>query len=273
LRAGFVTSTRVGSPHSAMKKIALLVALLALSNCKTLTGSGEEEPSYASDAAKNMKLGEQALAGKNYEQAEKYFEHVRSKYPFLEVSKEAELRLADEAFDRDLYSLARDRYQAFAKLHPTHPKAEYAAYRALLTHVKEIPSDYFFMPPSFEKDQVSVVASLKGANEFIRQYPQSTYVPEVKKIVEDMRRRLAAHEFYVAAFYAKRHQWKAVVLRLNVVERDFPGLGLDEKALFGLYDAYTHLNQKAEAKATLQQVIGRLPGTAAARKAQKLLGS
>jgi outer membrane protein assembly factor BamD len=251
--------------------LRLLAVLLLVAGCKTASQEGAGEPDYASDADTNLQRGTEALGGKNYLEAERYFEYVKTKYPFLEAAKEAELKLADTDFERERFLEARDRYQNFIKLHPTHPKVDYAAYRAALTHYKEIPSDFFLLPPSKEKDQVEVRGTLSAMNDFVRQYPNSEYVAEAKKLVDEARKRLADHEVYVAEFYAKREKWPAVINRYKKVLEDFSGLGYDEQAYFGIYDAYLQLKDTPRAVETLRSIVAKMPGTSAAERAQKLL--
>ncbi len=248
-------------------------ALLALAGCKTFGDAQGVEPDYASDADTNLRLGQEALASRNFLEAEKYFEYVKAKYPFLEAAKEAELKLADTDFDRDRFVEARDRYLSFIKLHPTHARVDYAAYRAALSHYKEIPSDFFILPSSREKDQGEVKGTLKAMQDFLRQYPQSQYAAEAQKYADEAKKRLAEHELYVASFYANREKWPAVIGRLNNVVKNYPGVGFDEEALFGIHNAYLKLEDKARADETLRTIITKLPGTDAAARAQKLLGS
>ena len=247
-----------------------LVLTVAAAGCATL-GNEEREPSYERDAEANLKRGQEAAASKDYLSALKYLEYVRSRYPYLDAAKEAELRIADLYFEREEYVEARDAYLNFVKLHPTYPKADYAAFRSALTHYKEIPSDFFLLPPPEEKDQSEVRNALRAMQEFIRQYPQSKYLAEAEKTVADARRRLARHEMYVASFYAKRERWRAVANRLETVAAEYQGLGLDEEALFGLHDAYTRLNEKEKARKALEEIVARMPGTRAAERARALL--
>jgi outer membrane protein assembly factor BamD len=250
-----------------------LTALLSVTGCAALTAGQAGDPDYGTDAESNLRLGDEALERKDFFQAEKYFEHVRTKYPYLEAANEAELKLADLDFAQEKYAEAREKYQSFIKLHPTHAKVDYAAYQSALSHFQDIPSDFFLLPPSTEKDQTEVQAALVSLNEFIRQYPESQYLPEAKQKVEDTRRRLAEHEMYVANFYARRERWKAVAQRLEGLLKNYPGTPLEEEALFDLHDAYVRLNDTERAKQTLQRVIERLPGTPAAERARGLLGS
>jgi len=252
--------------------VTWLVACCAAASigCATL-GSADGEPDYAKDAQTNLERGEHAFEGSNYIEAQKYFEYVRQRYPFLDAAKEAELRIADTLFAREQYIEARDAYQNFIKMHPTYPKVDYAAFRAALTHYKDIPSDFFLLPPSEEKDQTEVKNAVRAMNDFIRQYPKSAHVEEAKEIVADARRRLAKHELYVAEFYARREKWRAVANRLETVANQFRGLGFDEEALFGLHDAYVKLNEPDKAKQALQEIIARMPGTRAAERAKAML--
>lgn len=250
----------------------LIAAVVLSAACQSFTASETPEPDYSADADTNLKRGDEALAGKNFTEAERYFEYVKTKYPYLEASKAAELRLADTDFERDQFAQARDRYQAFVKLHPTHPRVDYAAYRAALTHYREMPSDFFVLPPAEEKDQQEVRSTLAAMNDFLRQHPRSAFADEAKTKLAEARRRLAAHEWYVAEFYRRRARWVAVVGRLrNIVER-YEGAGYDERAYLGLHEAYVQLKDEARAKETLRAMAQKLKGTPAGARATALLG-
>lgn len=254
-------------------RLAHLTAVLLLCSCAAVRAGSGGDPDYARDAEANLRAGNEALEGSDFVQAEKYFEFVRTKFPFLEAATEAELRLADLEFQREAYSAARDRYQSFVKLHPSHPKVDYAAFRAALTHVREMPNDLFFLPPAEEKDQADVRSALQALNDFLRQFPASQFRKEAEAHLADVRNRLADHELYAARFYARRERWPAVVLRLEGLLERYPGTRVEEEAFFSLHDAYVKLKKPAEAQETLKKIMSRLPGTSAAQRAQRMLGS
>jgi outer membrane protein assembly factor BamD len=237
-----------------MKRLGPLLLLCACKGFGTFLGGDVSEPSYADEAEVNLKRGDDALDSKNYIEAQKYFDYVKSKYPYLEAATTAELRLADVDFEREKFLEARDRYINFIKLHPTHPKIDYAAFRAALTHYKDMPSDFFLLPPGSEKDQAEVRAASVALADFIRSYPSSEYVKDAQKSLDDVRKKLAKHELYVAGFYERRKKWPAVVGRLNVLAKDFGGLGYEEKVYFGLYDAYRKIQADAKQKVELSKL-------------------
>ena len=250
---------------------SLALSLSACASFGTFAGQEGGEVEFAADAETNMRKGDDAMNAKNYAEAASFFEFVKTKYVYLDLAKTAELRLADADFERERFAEARDRYQNFVRLHPTHPKVDYAAFRAALTHYKEIPSDFFLLPPASEKDQVEVRNAASAMTDFLRGYSASEHVKEAKTVLDEVRLRLAEHEIYVADFYARRDRWPAVVTRLSVVAKDYSGIGLDERVSFGLYDAYVKLKEPAKARDVLQKYADTFPDAPGAKKALKLI--
>ena len=257
-----------------MRRLIAVWCAVGLMSCASFgkMASDPTEIVFTNDAETNMKLGDQEMEAKNYADAARYYEFVRNKFPYLEAAREAELKLADCDYLRDQFSAARDRYKNFERLHPTHPKVDYAAFKAAETHYKDIPSDFFLLPPSSEKDQLEVRSALAAMNEFNRMYPKSEYLKDSNKIIADVKRRLAEHEVYVAEFYAKREKWPAVISRYSTVNKFYPGVGYDEQAAFGLYEAYTALNKPEEAKEALNIYVHHFPQDKGVVRATKIIG-
>jgi outer membrane protein assembly factor BamD len=258
--------------------VLLLACALALAACSTFGKSKKDDDenvgdlAYAADADANMKLGDEAFEAENFAEAARYFEYVKTKYPFLEAAKTAELKLGECDFARDRFVEARDRFTNFVRLHPTHPKVDYAAFRAAMTHYKDIPSDLFILPPAREKDQQEVRGAMNALTDFLRTYPDSRYVPEARKVLTDVKTRLAEHEIYVADFYRRRDRWAAVIGRLNTVAKNYSGTGYDEKVYFGLHEAYSALKDQKRAKEALRAYLVLHPNERDAQKARELLG-
>jgi outer membrane protein assembly factor BamD len=254
-----------------MGRLPLLCLAMLLAACGTVS-TGGPSPVYASDASLNMKKGNDALADKQYSLAERYFEYVKTKYPFIDASREAELRLADVSFERELWTEARDRYLVFVKLHPSYFRVDYAAYRSGLTFYRDMPSTFFILPPNSEREQTNVKGAFESLTLFIKSYPNSTFVPEAKKQAETARQRLAQHEMYVADFYEKRGHLEGAVGRLETLVTKYPGQD-EATILFRLHDLYLKLSDPVHARDALERIVTRLPGTPAAQRAQSMLGS
>jgi outer membrane protein assembly factor BamD len=251
------------------RTIALL--LLALGACAHGAFGGDGK--YGKNAEEDYKAGMEELRTHNYVEATRYFEHVKTKYPFSKYAALGELRLADAKFDQDHMIEAADAYQQFVKLHPNHEEADYAAYRAGLAHWKEGPSDFFLFPPPAEKDLTQVRDAAKELASFVQKYPTSKYRPEAETLLARARGLLADHEWFVAEYYAKRGHWTGAAGRLEGLVRDYPGSPREPEALYALAQAYLKVDEKFRAQQALQQLIVKHPQDPRRAEAEKLLAS
>src|SRR6267154_4865501 len=175
---------------------ALFLALL-YSCASTKEGVDITKPvtgAEASNAAKAYERGMQEKKDQNPMEATRFFEYVRNNFPYSQYAALAQLAIADMAFERDDWSQAATQYQDFVKSHPSHPKADYAAYRTGLAYFNDRASDVFILPPSHEKDQAPLRQALEALNKFVSSYPKSEYAPKAQAMIGDCRELLASHE-------------------------------------------------------------------------------
>ncbi len=258
----------------ARRLTAAWVALLVgISGCASSRVSITGDVKYGKSAEEDFRAGEEELKGHSFPEATKFFEHVKTKYPFSKFAALSELRLGDVKFDQEHYIESADAYQQFVRLHPTHERADYAAFRVGLSHWKDGPSDFFLFPPSFEKDQAQVRDAAKAFDDFVKKYPDSKYKPEAEDILTRARARLADHEWYVAEFYAKRKRWAGAAGRLEALVKDYPGSPREPAALYQLAQAYLNLEERQRAQQALQQLIAKHPQDARRAQAERLLAS
>jgi outer membrane protein assembly factor BamD len=258
-----------------MRRLFALQVLLFAVACGGPHVSMGGDLKYGRSAEDDFKAGQDELKSKNYAEATKFFEHVRTKYPFSKYAALSELRLADARFDQDHFVEAADAYGQFLKLHPTHEEADYAAFRVGLSHWKEGPSDFMLFPPSHEKDLAQVRDAGKSLQSFVKNdaYKASKYRPAAEKILAQARGMLAEHEWYVAQFYVKRARWPGAAARLQGLVTDYPGSSHEADALLALADAYVKMDERYRAQQALQQLIVRHPQDPRRAQAEKLLAS
>lgn len=254
-----------------MRALVLPSVLLVLA-CATPKSASSEGKS-AKGPEEDFKAGEEEAKSKNWLEAQKLFETVKTKYPFSKYAALAELRLADIKYDQDRLVEAADAYQQFVKLHPKHEQADYAAYRVALARWKNGPTDFLLFPPSFEKDQADVKSAVKAYENFLKAYPDSKYAPGARKELAEARERLADHEWYVARFYERRGRWPGVAVRMEGLLRDFPGSSREGEALLLLARAYIEMKERFRAQQALQQLIVKHPQDPRRAEAEKLLAA
>ena len=231
----------------------------------------------ASDAGRAYEKGLQEMKDHNYLEAIKFFELVRQNYPYSQFSALSDLALADMAFERDDFASAANAYQDFVKSHPSHAKADYAAFRVGLSHYQDKSSDWFLLPPSYEKDQGPIRQALDAFNRFVNLYPKSEHVTRAKDLINDCRERLAAHDRYVAGFYIKRGAWKGAAARLLSVADNYGDLDngkLRVDSLWRAAIAYQNAKDEQNFRKTAERLVQEAPAGDPHRKwAEEMLKS
>jgi outer membrane protein assembly factor BamD len=253
------------------KTILLSAFLAAAASCAT-TDEGKGV-TYSLTAKQNYDKGLEELKDENYAEAARFFSFVRQKFPFSKYAVLAELALADTQYERGNYQEAIDAYKTFLRLHPTHEKVEdgYVAYRIGECYTREMPDDFFLLPPAYEKDQTAVRDALRELADFIDKYPDSKYLPEAKKQRREVLRRLIEHEVYVARFYLDRDFPKAAILRLEGALRRYPDSGREPELLLALGETHLQMGNAARAKQAFGRVVTDYGTTHQAKRAELFL--
>ncbi len=208
-----------------MRRIALALALAAaLPACHTRYTTISGNLKLGSTPEDNYERGMAEMKDKNYAEAIRFFEYVKAKYPFSNVSLLSDLRVSDIKYAMGRHAEAADSYEKFAKDHPSSDQVEYALYRAGLSHFKAAPSDFVFFPPVYEKDQRETEKAVTTLREFVQKYPSSTYLAEARKTLSGAEEVLAKRELYVGDYYFKRGNWAGAAGRYKGLADSYPGL-------------------------------------------------
>ena len=253
----------------------LFSVLIILAVCIGACASSEDskQVTYSMTAKQNYERGLEELKKENYVEAAHYFTYVKQKFPFSKYAGLAELALADTEFARGNYQEAIDSYKSFARLHPTHEKVEdgYTAFRIAECYVKEMPDDWFLLPPAYEKDQSYVRDALRELDAARDKYPNSPYLKQAKAYRREVLRRLIAHEVYVARFYLERGHPKAAILRIEGALRRYPDSGQEGELMLALGETNLELGNPARAKQVFERVVGEFGDNLQIKRAELFL--
>ncbi|HET7826112.1 MAG TPA: outer membrane protein assembly factor BamD [Anaeromyxobacter sp.] len=256
-----------------MRSAVLLsaAALLALAGCHSKHVSFGGTLKYGASAEDNYNAGVELLNDKTYPEAEKFFEYVKTKYPFSKFAPLAELRIADSKFAQDNFAEAVEAYKQFVQLHPNHEDVDYAEFRQGLAHFKEAPSQFALFPPAYEKDQRQLQRASEILTKFLEKHPKSKYASEARKVLDQANARLSEHEWYVAEFYFKRKRWAGAVGRYEALVDKYPGSKHEPEALMKLAQAAMEMDEKFRARTALQKLIVKHPQDPRRPEAEKRL--
>ena len=253
--------------------IAVWAATTLALGCSASSQFSTVRVSYSTTARKNYRKGMKALKDKSFEEAQKYFKYVRSRYPFSKYSTLAELRQGDVLRESEKFIAAISAYKTFQKEHPTHAEVQagYIAYNIGYCYWKMAPSDFFILPPPTEKDQTSVEAAMLAFRRFLKRYPDSKYRKKAKKYYHQSLRRLAAHELYVARFYLRRGKPKGAIFRLRYLIKKYPDAGYEPEVMFLLGTTYLRLKKPKKALTVFHTLMRKHPKNYNAKKARRYL--
>ncbi len=254
-----------------MRLGCLVLCLAIVSGC----GEGSnnillQTVSYFPTAEMNYKAGIKELENKNWMSAIQYFTHVKNNFGFSKWATLSELGLADANLGREKFTEAIDGYKSFIKAHPSHEHVidGYASFKIGESYYKQIPSDWFLAPPSYEKDQGPVLDALRELQAFADDQPNSPYAPKARNLIGDCIRRLADHELYVAQFYLDRDKPYAAIGRLEGVLRDYPGAKREPETLLLLGKTYLKMEKPREAREVFAKLKDDHPDDYRAAKAK-----
>ena len=183
-------------------------------------GSGPRKQ-YSSKAEEIYDQGLIALEAEDFLAADQFFQTVKLKFAYTPYAPLAEVRLGDVLFVQGRYIEAISLYQFFIKSRPNHREVPYAYWKISEGYFKQIPSDFFILPPPHERDQGSTKDALRALKTYTARYPQHQYAQEADKYIQVCRKRLAAHELYVAQFYTRLGQDQAALSRYEYLSQNF----------------------------------------------------
>ncbi|MFO0574955.1 MAG: outer membrane protein assembly factor BamD [Polyangia bacterium] len=203
---------------------------------------------FAKKAKENYERGVRSMKGESHLDAEKYFRYVIQNWPTSRWAAWAELGLADAAFGKEDFIGAIEAYKVFMAQHPRHEKKVdgYCAYRIGEAYYKQIPSDWFLVPPSYEKDQGPVIDAQRELTDFLDRYGRTVYADSANKLLAEVIQRLVDHELYVARFYLDRNRPRAAICRLEYVVENYPRAKRDAEVLLVLGEVYLKQATRAE---------------------------
>lgn len=184
-----------------------------------------------------------ALKAGDYQTAIEYFENLQTRYPFGKYAQQALLYIGYAYYRFEEPESAIATADRFIKLHPRHPKVDYAYYlKGLANFDPSIgPLDDMFKQDPADRDTSPLMQSFKDFQELIRRFPNSVYAVDSRKRMIYLRNSLARNELRVARFYIKRKAYIAAANRCEYIIKHFQGSPSTKDALEILAQSYKQL--------------------------------
>lgn len=231
---------------------ALLTSLLA---CSTM-----DKNSATPDGA--FSIAEEFDKDERYEEAIRRYTEVKNKFPYSNFATKSELAIADVYYKQESYPEAQVSYQAFRELHPKHPQIDYVVFRIGMSYFNQLPS-------TLDRDLTIAGDAINSFNELMKRYPSSTYINEAAEKKLSTVKMLAGKEEYIAHFYFKREMYESALQRYEGLVAKYPGVGFDEKALFGAIISANKVGDSFKTKKYLDVLRKKFPDSDEFRRAER----
>lgn len=213
-----------------------------------------EDPILRLSAEESLTEGKRLLAEEKYREARQYLEHAFEVEPNSAAGREALLLAADSMYlDGGSQNLiqAEAKYRDFLNRFPTSERAAYAQY--------QIGNVLFERMEKPDRDQTRTHEALEAFQELIRVYPASEYAAKAEEQIDEIRVRLAEHEFHVAHFYFRYGNPQATVSRLSYLLENYPEFPRLDEVYYYLGRAHARLGHGDEARSWFTKLKEEFP--------------
>jgi outer membrane protein assembly factor BamD len=217
--------------------------------------------------------GYDAMQASNYAGAIQYFMQLESRYPFSNVTRQAQLDLIYLYYKSQQPESAIDAAEEFERENPTHARIDYCLYMRGRVHFDQAPNilEKMFRIDLTTRPPKDTMRSFSIFQELVRRFPDSEYAPDARQRMVFLRNRLAQYENHVARYYIVRGAYVAAANRAKYALEHYPGAPQLEESLELMVTAYENLGMMdlaADAQRVLAENFGDPESDTEERRAQ-----
>jgi outer membrane protein assembly factor BamD len=251
-----------------MKKMVffkwMVLVPIALSLLFGCGGKGKDIKKVEADPERLYKEGLTRFNKRDYPEALKKFEELKSSYPDSPpFTIWAELKVGDCQFQEKEYPLAIAAYEEFKKIHPSHEEIPYVQF--------QIGMSYFNQMLTLDRDQTFTKKAISNFEYLIANYPPGLFTEKAKEKIVICKKRLADHEFYIGNFYYKHKIFQAAASRFEGLLEKFPKEPGEDETLYLLGKSYLELDQWEKADIAFMKIVVEYPKSSRYKEARAIL--
>jgi outer membrane protein assembly factor BamD len=209
-----------------------------LITCSILTSCSEYQKAFSSeDIATKFKTGETLYNKEKFAKANKLFAQIVPNYRGKPQAEKLMYLYSNTFYKMEDYYLAGYQFDRFVSAYPKSEKIEEAAFLSAKSS--------YMLSPTYTKEQHETKEAIEKFQTFINTYPNSDYLEDANKLVQELDSKLEKKAFDIAYQYYKTvsytRDYNAAIKSFDNFMFEFPGSSLREKALFYRLDAAYNL--------------------------------
>jgi outer membrane protein assembly factor BamD len=194
-------------------KVFLYILLslgLMMSSCKT----GLEAIQKSKDYNYKLQRADQFYEAKQYSKANVLYEELLTVFKGTKNFEAIYYRYANSFYFMKNYLAASYHFKNFSDIFPKSEHAEECEYlNSLCLHN---------LSPNYSLDQSNTVKSIGEMQSFVNTHPESKYVDDANRMIDESREKLEARDAYSAELYYKIREYKAATVAFEQIMRKYP---------------------------------------------------
>lgn len=200
-----------------------------------------------------FKRGQEELKERHWAAAREYFRQIVDNYPQSQYRPDAKLAVGDTYIGEDTAEslvLAANEYREFLTFYPTNPRADFAQYRLGVAYAEQM------LAP--DRDQSATRDVIKELQLFVDRYPNSSLMPEARKLMRDAKDRLSEASFLVGRHYYRVRWYPGAIDRFREILKNDPEYTRRDAVYYYLAEslrADTKPESRAEALAYYERLL------------------
>ena len=127
------------------------------------------------------------------------------------------------------YILAGYYFNNFTSSFPSSQLAEECSYMSAYCNYLDSPVSSL--------DQTNTTAAISALQLFINQFPNSQRIDQCNQLIDELRAKLEKKAYDIAMLYYRMDDYKAAIISLNNLLKEYPDTREREKVLFSILDA------------------------------------
>ena len=168
--------------------------------------------------------------------------------------------LGDIHYKEREYEEAKFNYQKFNELYPAHKFADRAHFYKAMANYK--------LSDLASRDLTPVHSALEGFENFINDYPKSTYKMQAQQKIKKCLDILARNIFEIGKFYFRTGSYQSAIIRLKSFMVEYPTHSFIAETEFLLAESYFYEQNYNQARAHYKIVLKKYPRTEFAKQAR-----
>ena len=244
-------------PGTYLKPTPIIILLLSFSfilSCSTTKDKKLDSP------AKLLREAKRFYKAGDAERTKNNINMIMEDFPDSNERIAGLMLLADIHYREEEYEEAKFRYQKFTELYPAHKYVDRAHFYKAMSNFK--------LSDLASRDLTPVNSALEGFNNFINEFPDSTYKIQAQKIVRQCLDILAQNIFEIGKFYFRTGSYQSAIIRLKSLMVEYPTHSYIAEAQFLLAESYFHEQNYSKARAHYKRVLQKYPRTEFAKQAR-----